>query len=234
MFGDEEGKGNKSADEMSDGGLDCGAVPESQTAARGFNDVYTPATPPTALTTTSTNLQNPSNTGASQNGTQLAYGNGSTMNQLSATSASVGSTAVTNTSAGQFKPLNEVKLGEPDIDWSYAVIERQSKENLTTSLLPFNLGKLVLEGDQSQNLELLPGDVVTIFSKADIRVPQAQQTRFVRLEGRVCFIRSIQCATWRDATASGSACWRRDVRGIFVWLGVYSRVDASRSAATFE
>jgi protein involved in polysaccharide export with SLBB domain len=30
---------------------------------------------------------------------------------------------------------------------------------------------------------LLPGDVVTIFSKADIRVPQAEQTRFVRLEG---------------------------------------------------
>ncbi|MGH9597232.1 MAG: SLBB domain-containing protein [Edaphobacter sp.] len=74
-------------------------------------------------------------------------------------------------------------MSEPDIDWSYAVIERQSKENLTTSLLPFNLGKLVLQGDESQNLELLPGDVVTIFSKADLRVPQAQQTRFVRLEG---------------------------------------------------
>jgi protein involved in polysaccharide export with SLBB domain len=188
VFGDEEGGGNKSADGISDGSLDCGAVPESQTAARGFNDVYTPASstalPPTS-TPTSTNPQNPSSTGAPQNGTQLAYGNGSTMNQLSAASASLGSTAVVNTSAGQFKPLYDVKLSEPDIDWSYAVIERQSKENLTTSLLSFNLGKLVLEGDQSQNLELLPGDVVTIFSKADIRVPQAQQTRFVRLEGEV-------------------------------------------------
>src|SRR5207253_5510475 len=29
------------------------------------------------------------------------------------------------------------------------------------------------------------GDVVTIFSKADIRVPQAQQTRYVRLEGEI-------------------------------------------------
>ncbi len=104
---------------------------------------------------------------------------------MSATSASVGSTTVANSSAGQFKPRNDIKLSEPDIDWSYAVIERQSKENLTTSLLPFNLGKLVLEGDASQNLELLPGDVVTIFSKADIRVPQAQQTRYVRLEGEV-------------------------------------------------
>ena len=41
----------------------------------------------------------------------------------------------------------------------------------------------MLNGDQSQNLELLPNDVITIFSKADIRVPGAIQTRFVRLEG---------------------------------------------------
>jgi protein involved in polysaccharide export with SLBB domain len=83
----------------------------------------------------------------------------------------------------QFQMRNEVKLSEPDIDWSYAVIERQNKDTLTTSLLSFDLGRLVLDGDSSQNLELQPGDVVMIFSKADIHVPQAQQTRFVRLEG---------------------------------------------------
>jgi protein involved in polysaccharide export with SLBB domain len=104
-------------------------------------------------------------------------------NQMSATSASLGSNVGTTSSAGQFRPRTDVKLSEPDIDWTYAVVERQSKENLTTSLLPFNLGKVVLEDDASQNLALLPGDVVTIFSKADIRVPQAQQTRLVRLEG---------------------------------------------------
>ena len=86
-------------------------------------------------------------------------------------------------STGQFLPRNDVKQIEPDIDWSYAVIERQNKQDLTTSLLPFNLGKVVLQGDASQNLELEPGDVVTIFSTADIHVPQAQQTKFVRLEG---------------------------------------------------
>ncbi len=82
-----------------------------------------------------------------------------------------------------FQPKNDVVLSAPDIDWSYAVIERQDKKDLTTSLLPFNLGKLVMNGDQAQNLELRPGDMVTIFSKADIRVPQSQQTRYVRLEG---------------------------------------------------
>jgi len=82
-----------------------------------------------------------------------------------------------------FPARNDVILSAPDIDWSYAVIERQSSVDLKTSLIPFNLGKLVLDGDASQNLELLPGDVVTIFSNADVVVPISQQTRYVRLEG---------------------------------------------------
>src|SRR6185437_8731984 len=87
--------------------------------------------------------------------------------------------------AGRFQPKNDVVLSAPDIDWGYAVIERQDDKTLTTSLIPFNLGKIVLNGDASQDVQLLPGDVVTIFSKADIRVPSEQQTRYVRLEGEV-------------------------------------------------
>ncbi len=81
--------------------------------------------------------------------------------------------------------LSETRIGPtaPDINWSYAVIERQNPQDLMTKLLPFHLGRLVLENDAGQNLELRPGDVVTVFSQADIRVPQMQQTRTVRLEG---------------------------------------------------
>lgn len=86
-------------------------------------------------------------------------------------------------SVGRFPIKTSVVLSAPDIDWSYAVIERQDAVTLKTSLLPFNLGKVVLDGDESQNFVLMPGDVVTIFSTADIRVPISQQTRFVRLEG---------------------------------------------------
>ena len=71
----------------------------------------------------------------------------------------------------------------PEIDWNYAVIERLDKNTLKTSLIPFDLGKLVMDHDPSQNLELQPGDIVSIFSQADIHVPIAQQTKFVRLEG---------------------------------------------------
>jgi protein involved in polysaccharide export with SLBB domain len=84
---------------------------------------------------------------------------------------------------GPFGAKTDVILSAPDIYWSYAVIERQSTVNLTTSLIPFNLGRVVLDGDQSQNMELMPGDVITIFSKADLRVPSNEQTRYVRLEG---------------------------------------------------
>jgi polysaccharide export outer membrane protein len=91
--------------------------------------------------------------------------------------------AALTASNGPFGAKTDVVLSAPDIDWNYAVIERQSAADLTTSLVPFNLGSIVLRGDASQNFELLPGDVVTIFSKSDIRVPSNQQTRYVRLEG---------------------------------------------------
>jgi protein involved in polysaccharide export with SLBB domain len=90
----------------------------------------------------------------------------------------------TQTSAGNLpRPLLAVALPVPEIDWSYAVIERMNPQTLTTSLVPFNPGQLVLDHDASQNLALEPGDVVTIFSQADIKVPQTQRTKFVRLEG---------------------------------------------------
>ena len=78
-----------------------------------------------------------------------------------------------------------VTLSAPEIDWDYAVIERLDPVTLKTSLLPFNLGKLVINHDPSQDLPLRPGDVVSIFSQADIRVPIGQQTKFVRLDGEI-------------------------------------------------
>jgi polysaccharide export outer membrane protein len=71
------------------------------------------------------------------------------------------------------------------ISWSYAVVERRNERDLSTQLLTFHPGKLLLDSDPAENMELKPGDVVTIFSQTDIRVPQGQQNRFVRLEGEV-------------------------------------------------
>jgi protein involved in polysaccharide export with SLBB domain len=81
------------------------------------------------------------------------------------------------------RPRINVVLPVPEIDWSYAVIERLNPLTLTTSLVPFNPGKLVQDHDPAQDLTLEPGDVVTLFSQVDISVPQDQRTKFVRLEG---------------------------------------------------
>ena len=80
---------------------------------------------------------------------------------------------------------NEIKHQLAEVNWEYAVIERLNRENLTTQLIPFNLAKAVIDGDPQNNLALQPGDVVTIFSKDDIQVPVARQTKFVRLEGEL-------------------------------------------------
>jgi polysaccharide biosynthesis/export protein len=72
-----------------------------------------------------------------------------------------------------------------ELNWDYAVIERLIEKDLSTQVIPFNLGKAVLEGDPANNLELLPGDVVTVYSQKDIRVPVARQTRLVSVEGEV-------------------------------------------------
>jgi protein involved in polysaccharide export with SLBB domain len=84
--------------------------------------------------------------------------------------------------------LNEVHLSAPDINWDYAVIERLDAGTLKTSLVPFDLGRLVLNHDASQDLLLQPGDTITIFSQADIVVPLDRQTKYVDMEGE--FVRS--------------------------------------------
>lgn len=76
-----------------------------------------------------------------------------------------------------------VRLVSPqEVSWDYAVIERL-KPNATTELVAFNLGAAVIKGDPQHNLLLQPGDIVTVFSSTDVRIPQSSQRRYVRLEG---------------------------------------------------
>ena len=80
---------------------------------------------------------------------------------------------------------NRVRSMVDQINWDYAVIERLDREQLRTVLIPFNPGKLLLQGDETQNLPLQSGDVVTILSQKDLQLPVLRQTRMVRLEGEV-------------------------------------------------
>lgn len=73
-------------------------------------------------------------------------------------------------------------LSSQEVSWDYAVIERL-RADATTELIPFNLDAAIIKGDPQHNLLLRPGDIITVLSKSDVRVPQNNQRRYVRLEG---------------------------------------------------
>lgn len=87
------------------------------------------------------------------------------------------------TRAGTGQVHNELKHSLAEVNWDYAAIERLNPKDLTTSLIPFNLGRAVIDHDPAQNLLLQSGDVITIFSKDDIQVSVERRTKYVTLEG---------------------------------------------------
>lgn len=72
-----------------------------------------------------------------------------------------------------------------EVNLDYAVIERIGRDDLRVSLLPFNLGRVLSDANDPDNFLLEPGDVVTVFSVKDLRVPLSRRRVFVRIEGEV-------------------------------------------------
>ncbi|WP_229414533.1 polysaccharide biosynthesis/export family protein [Zemynaea arenosa] len=72
-----------------------------------------------------------------------------------------------------------------DINWEYAVIQRRDPNTLTVSVIPFNLGGVFRNPNGPDNVELQPGDAVTIFSQKDVLVPAERRQIYVRVEGEV-------------------------------------------------
>jgi protein involved in polysaccharide export with SLBB domain len=72
-----------------------------------------------------------------------------------------------------------------EINWDYAVVERVNRDDLSVKLIPFNLGNVFSNPDGSDNVQLQPGDTVTIFSQQDVAVPMDKRRVFVRVEGEV-------------------------------------------------
>ncbi len=79
----------------------------------------------------------------------------------------------------------DIRNSAPDINWDYALIQRVNPVDLTTQLIPFNLGRTVIEKDPAGNVPLQSGDIVTIFSQREMAVPQDRRTRFVKIDGEV-------------------------------------------------
>ena len=72
-----------------------------------------------------------------------------------------------------------------EINWDYALIERLNRQDMSVSLVPFNLGRVLSNPKDADNQVLQAGDVVTVFSVTDVRVPIAKRRAMVRIEGEV-------------------------------------------------
>lgn len=73
----------------------------------------------------------------------------------------------------------------PEINWDYAIIQRVNPADLTSKLLWLSPRKAIIEHDEGSNVELEPGDIVTIFSQRDISLPEDERSRYVVIEGEV-------------------------------------------------
>lgn len=81
--------------------------------------------------------------------------------------------------------LASIDKNSAEINWDYASIERLDMRDLSTRLIPFNLGQAVDTPTSAENQELQAGDVVTIFSRKDLAVPMEKHVFFVRVGGEV-------------------------------------------------
>src|SRR5271165_2854077 len=89
-------------------------------------------------------------------------------------------------SPNQVKSVAEdLRRYAPEINWDYAIIQRVNPLDLTSKLLWMSPRKAILEHDESSNLELQAGDIVTIFSQNDVSVPQTERSQYVIIEGEV-------------------------------------------------
>ena len=72
-----------------------------------------------------------------------------------------------------------------EINWEYALIERLDERDLSTRLIPFNLGNALDNPTSADNQTLKPGDLVTVLSRADLELPMEKHATFVTIGGEV-------------------------------------------------
>jgi protein involved in polysaccharide export with SLBB domain len=158
----------------SEGTSPGGRVTPSSTESAPSNNPS--AEPPQGMAT-----QNPSEAPYAQN--QRSPANATSDASLAARQRSQTPSGTTQSSVGDV--ADDVRRYAPEINWDYAIIQRVNPLDLTSKLIWMNPRKAILERDEESNLELQPGDIVTIFSQRDISVPQADRSQYVIVEGEV-------------------------------------------------
>ena len=98
--------------------------------------------------------------------------------ELVAASSSSGEAAVTEVAA-------DFVDHDTEVDWTYAAVERLDASTLKTNMLTFPLGEALDHPGSAANLQLEAGDIVVIYTRNDINLPQELRSRYVRIDGEV-------------------------------------------------
>ncbi len=81
--------------------------------------------------------------------------------------------------------MTDISETDAEINWDYAAIERLDEHDLSTRLIPFNLGNAIDKPTSSDNQTLKAGDVITIFSRKDLLLPLEKHQTVVQIGGEV-------------------------------------------------
>ena len=97
----------------------------------------------------------------------------------------LGSSQTDQTGTSRKSVIDSVGQNSAEINWEYAVIERLDDHDLSTRLIPFRLANAINDSTSGDNQLLKAGDVVTIFSRADLELPVEKHSSFIRVGGEV-------------------------------------------------
>jgi protein involved in polysaccharide export with SLBB domain len=120
--------------------------------------------------------------------------------------------------------ITSVGKNSAEINWEYALIERLDERDLSTHLIPFRLASAIDEPGSADNQALRPGDVVTIFSRADLELPMEKHASFVRVGGEVNapgIYRVDPGATLRDVVGMAGGLTKHS----YLYAAIFTRVS---------
>lgn len=124
--------------------------------------------------------------------------------------------------------IDTVGHNSAEINWEYALIERLDERDLSTHLIPFRLADAIDNPTSQDNQLLKAGDVVTIFSRADLDLPMEKHASFVQVGGEVSapgVYRVNPGETLRDVVKQAGGLTPHS----YLYASVFTRVSARKA-----
>jgi len=145
-------------------------------------------------------------------------------NQSSGQSGDNNQAAAGESESESAQVITSVGKNSAEINWEYALIERLDERDLSTHLIPFRLASAIDDPSSADNRALRPGDVVTIFSRADLELPMEKHASFVRVGGEVNapgIYRVDPGATLRDVVGMAGGLTKHS----YLYASIFTRVS---------